>query len=92
MSRVIWKYEIETGAAKSIPVGAQFLSVQSQNDNVCAWYLVNPEEKEKELIDFYIINTGRYINTDDLKKMEFLGTVQTRQGVFVWHVFSSKRS
>lgn len=76
----IWKYEIGMSTTLVLPKFAKFLSVQKQNDSICAWFSVYPEA-EKEPRKFRLIGTGHDYKTEDYK---YLGTVQS--GEFVWHL------
>lgn len=66
-----------------MPEGAQILSAQIQNGEVCLWALVDTEKplKNKEI---RIYGTGHpYEYTDQDAK--YIGTVQLKS--FVWHIF-----
>lgn len=66
-----------------MPKRAMPLSVQVQDGQIYLWALCDPEgEVEKRL--FVTVGTGRSIN---LKTGNYVGTVQTSGGSFVWHVF-----
>ena len=64
---------------------SKVLSVQMQGDDICLWYLCNPEECMEER-KFCIHETEHEVgNGWDIK---FLGTVQNNG--LVWHVFEEE--
>lgn len=84
----IFKYIIES-TTKAITVHAKhtILSVQSQNDNICAWVLVDEETPKDTLIKFAVVPTGQEFDQDVKKEVKFLNTVQLHNGRLVLHVF-----
>lgn len=89
MSKVIWKFSIDTQpyTEAEMPKGAEILTVQSQFNEPEIWALVDPE-KEKETRRFAIIGTGHEIPdvvSRNFKK--YIGTYQLDNGNFVFHVF-----
>ncbi len=87
----IYKYEIDlikdvnpaSQALVEMPIGAKVLSVGSQKANtVCLWARVNTLTREKESRRFRIIGTGQECFRDI-----FIGTVEDKDGVHIWHVF-----
>lgn len=86
--KTIWKYIIYYGQNEyEMPKGAKILSAQLQDDNICIWALVEPEnEKEVRIIE--IFGTGwplDLVNTKDEDKYKFIVTIQ--RGGFVQHLF-----
>lgn len=85
----IYKYPLKVcgGQEITLPVGAKILSVQMQNETPCIWALVNTDARipkvEQKLIR--MIGTGH--NIQDPFILEYIGTIQTDGGQFVWHVF-----
>ncbi len=74
---------IETIQAILIPVGAKFLSVALQKENLCIWYECNPAmEKITRIIHMY--GTGHEVSN---KQLRFIGTVQLYNGDLVFHIF-----
>jgi hypothetical protein len=67
-----------------LPEGAKLLSVQMQFDIPCLWALVDEKAlfKRRKLT---VHGTGNPINSTD--NQTYLGTIQMREGQFVWHVF-----
>jgi hypothetical protein len=85
IEKSIWKFPLSGESCDLIemPKGAVTLSVQTQRGEICIWALVNPNaETEKRL--FVTVGTGRSIS---LSTGIYIGTVQTSDGFFVWHVF-----
>lgn len=82
--KVIHKYRISDYHWNvGMPAGAEILSVQSQNNEVTIWALVD-FGVEPEVREFRLIKTGQEFSPGNLK---FLGTVQLDQSTFVVHVF-----
>jgi hypothetical protein len=83
--KTIFKYSLEITDTQiiRIPKKSKILSVQTQNGIPCIWALV---ETNEEPVDrkIAVIGTG---NPFWLKEYDFLGTIQTRQGALVWHIF-----
>ncbi len=80
----IWKFPIEVTDEQSVemPVGAQPLSVQVQDDQVCIWALVDTEAKKEERL-VQIFDTGIPITDEG----DFIGTFQILKGVLAFHTF-----
>lgn len=90
MNKTIWKFELETTDNQKIqmPVGAEILTVQTQNETPCLWALVDPNEaKEDRFIE--IFGTGHPIGYDmdvDVDR-KYISTYQLHGGSLVFHVF-----
>ena len=69
-----------------IPKDAEILTVQRQKENACIWVLVNPDDP-KESRHFEIYGTGHSIYFDMGIERKYIGTFQTFDGDFVFHVF-----
>ena len=80
----VWKYPLKFRRNQELTLKrkSQILSVQFQEETLCLWALVEPDEIDA-LCKIHIIGTGFEIkeNLD-----YYIGTVQ--QGVYVWHVFA----
>jgi len=91
----IFKYQLHIEEARSstfehpIPKGAKFLSVQTQHEVPCIWFLVEPSNEE-EIRVFEIIGTG--IPCAVLSGDIYLGSFQLRGGSFIGHVFDITES
>lgn len=85
--RTIYKYPIAITEKQTmiLPAGAEFLSVQVQNNNLYAWVLLDTK-KPKESVNIRIYGTGHPIEDIKLKHIE---TIQIDS--FVWHVFIEVR-
>lgn len=88
--KTIWKYKLNVNDynAVIIPKGAIPLSVQVQDEVVCLWCLINPDEKENEERLFRMVGTGHLIED---KKLNYIGTFQLYNGGFVGHLFEVLR-
>lgn len=86
----IWKYQLtnarDTHTLK-IPEGALFLSLQTQREVPCLWFLVTPIAKLTERT-FVIYGTGWDIE-DFHPDARFRGTYQLSNGALVFHVFET---
>jgi len=88
----IWKYELSPGQQViKLPKGANILSVTAQEEVVCLWAFVTPEN-EPEMRVFRILGTGDLIN-NEFSELEFIGTVQldTLDNIVSLHVFEVRR-
>lgn len=86
----VYKYPLDGYADRQtieLPKGAQPLSVQFQNGQLCLWALVDTNlGLGRYTVQMY--GTGHEIDADDLPVgHEFLGTVQVSGGVLVFHLF-----
>lgn len=79
MSKVIYKYEVDT--IVTMPDKAEILTVQLQNGRPWIWALVDISEQLVER-NFNIIGTGWEIEEVNHK---YIATFQ--DGSYVWHVF-----
>lgn len=82
----IYKYRvpIADNFIIEMPLGAEILSFQSQNDVMNIWAAVWPNSSLEER-KFSTIGTGHDIDMVLVKK--FIGTTQIMNGKFVWHLF-----
>jgi len=87
MKRTIWKYDLEITDDQKItmPLGSEIFCAQSQNDVAQLWAVVNPNEPGIEIHHIKIFGTGHPI--DDTQKLNYIDTIQFRNGRLVWHVF-----
>ena len=71
--------------------GADFISVQLQNNKITLWYIF--KEEDLDLPEFehiiYCVPTGQVFDVD--KFTRYLGTV-IDSNQFVWHIFKGKGS
>jgi len=88
MEKTILKFELETTDNQIIemPVNAEILTVQTQNEVPCIWALVDPTKpKEKRFIE--VFGTGHDVHYDMGVGRNYLGTYQLHGGSLVFHVF-----
>lgn len=84
---VIWKYPLVIRGAQEIemPIGAQFLCVQVQQDKPCIWAQVDPDAGAA-VYQVFLVGTGHEVETQVSKRARYLGTVQMPYGL-VFHVY-----
>lgn len=85
-SRAIWKFSLPVRAEPTMlamPIGARILSVQTQQEEIRLWALVDPAE-DREARRFLVVATGQAF---DRCGKTYLGTVQTGGGVRVFHIW-----
>jgi len=89
--RTIWKCEIpfEDHFVLELPLKAEILCVQCQNEVPNFWVLVPDSEFEKEKRVFAMYGTGHEITRPNLR---YIGTFQGAGGRFVGHVFEMIQS
>lgn len=80
--KTIYKYTLNNVGIE-MPIGAEILTVQIQNDKPCIWAMVDPEA-EKKVRHFQVFGTGQPIPEVSMK---YIGTYQELGGSLVWHVF-----
>jgi hypothetical protein len=81
----IWKFPLEVVKEQkvSMPLGAEILSVQTQNIVPCMWAKVDPNAERVE-VSILTHGTGHVV---DPAVGLFLGTYQLAGGDLVFHVF-----
>lgn len=84
--KTIYKYplEIKDYQAIDMPIGAEILTVQTQNAIPCIWAMVDPDLASVKY-EFGLFGTGFQIS--DEFKGKYIGTYQLSDGAFVGHVF-----
>ncbi len=84
----IWKYQlaIEGEQAIEVPEGARFLSLIEQNERPTLYFLVDPQ-RHKATLTVGMLGTGQPAPDNLVDCAQYLGTVSTVAGRFVWHVF-----
>lgn len=89
--RTIYKYPItlEEDFDILMPVGAQFLTVQTQGEHGAPqmWWEVNTANPITERHSFRVYGTGWQMNPD--AHLRYLGTFQQENGRFVWHLYET---
>lgn len=82
--KTIHKYPLNAYPTQHyIPQDAEFLCVQTQNNEPMMWFLVDTT-KAKVQRNFALVGTGFKI---DFVNGEYRGTFQLDQGTLVFHVF-----
>lgn len=86
---VIWKYKLQCCSEQELelPLNAQILCVQVQNENPHLWVMCDPAEKRKETRVIYTFGTGHKF--EELSTRKYIGTFQLQGGKLVFHVFDS---
>jgi hypothetical protein len=86
--KTIWKFplDIEDKVRIPLPIGAEFLSVQVQNETLCLWALVDPDA-EKTMRYLSVYGTGHKIPDDPGR---YISTFQMLGGRLVFHAFEPK--
>ena len=81
----IWKFPIELANRQKVlmPEGANILCVQMQGAAACLWAVVQPT-RPKSARQIRTFGTGDPV---DEGSQRYIGTYQTGDGAFVWHVF-----
>lgn len=84
--KTVYKYnfEIADEVCIEMPLGADILCVQVQNDTPCIWALVDTEQPVQKRW-FSVYGTGHPAPNAYLR--EYVGTIQMMGGRLVWHVF-----
>jgi len=87
---VVWKFVLATiptdvrdRQVLEMPVGAQMLTVQMQDDLLCLWALVDPNAPRASYT-FRIAGTGHNIEEE---KLLYIGSVLLFNDTIVFHVF-----
>lgn len=83
----VYKYPIHVTDYQEIalPIGAQPLTVQSQNGSPFLWALVDPD-RDSEPFPLRIVGTGH--DFKDSSDWRYLSTFQMYNGSLVFHVFT----
>lgn len=86
--KTIWKYllKLTDGQNISFPIGAEFLDVQVQGDQICLWALVDPKAKT-EIRFIEIFATGSPVLYEMGVSRKHISTFQMKGGLFVYHAF-----
>ena len=83
---VIWKYPLQIKKVQvlQMPEGSQILCVQVQNNTPTLWACV---DDSAQIVDRSILMAGTGHEFHGFDASEYIGTVQTDGGSFVWHCF-----
>ena len=89
MKKVVYKYKLQiTKVIQEVvlPLGAQILCIKMQNDELCMWALVDPDQPYNEVVKIRCAGTGHEITED----VEYIDTVMLFDGALVFHFFKVK--
>lgn len=80
----IWKFPIPCADNElQLPIGAKILCAHPQGNSPHIWALVDPSQPtERRTIE--VIGTGHEMEEAE---RNYIDTIQTHDGMFVWHVF-----
>ena len=89
MNRIIYKYPLEVTDVRniSLPIGAEILTIQAQNETPCLWALIDPNEKAIEIRTIEIFGTGHPVGYDMGVSRKYISTFLLRGGQLVFHAF-----
>lgn len=84
----IWKFPLDLIHYQqvSMPEGARILSVQTQSERITLWALVDDTTPNTDWRTIEIVGTGHQLSE---APRSYIGTVQTHDGAFVWHLFTN---
>lgn len=85
MARCIYKYKISEIGTTLLPKDAEVLHVDYQMGNFCVWVTTDPANQDMVETKIQIVPTGGEVPASGFA--EYLGTVLTDGGRFVWHIF-----
>ena len=89
MKKVVYKYKLQiTKVIQEVvlPLGAQILCIKMQNDELCMWALVDPDQTYNEVVKIRCAGTGHEITED----VEYIDTVMLLDGELAFHFFKVK--
>ena len=89
MKKVVYKYKLQlTKVIQEVvlPQGAQILCIKMQNDELCMWALIDPDQTYNEVVKIRCAGTGHEITED----VEYIDTVMLLDGELVFHFFKVK--
>ena len=86
--KTIYKYPLFVTRTQDVrlPIGADILTIQVQNELPYIWALVDPMA-EKESVTIEIFRTGEQINFDMGADRVYISTFQVIDGTLVFHAF-----
>ena len=90
MKKVVYKYKLQiTKVIQEVvlPLGAQILCIKMQNDELCMWALVDPDQTCDEVVKIRCAGTGHMIEED---VEDYIDTVMLLDGALVFHFFKVK--
>lgn len=89
MNKKIYKYElnVETFQDVLLPIGAEILTIRSQNEIAYLYALVDPEQIEKENILIELYGTDETIQEDIGISRKYISTFEAFKGHMILHAF-----
>jgi hypothetical protein len=86
--QTIFKYTLNLGGSPiRMPVGAEILSVQAQDGDICLWARVDTSVREFEDRTFMAFGTGDQLPTR--LDLHYIGTAMSQGDRLVMHVFEN---
>ena len=100
----IWKFDVplQDKVYLKVPEGSRLLTVKAQGNCICAWFLVDVENKDVlDYVVLRVIGTGNpifeehtrdddYTVTGFLKQFEYISTVLLYEDSLVFHIFRER--
>lgn len=83
--KTIYKYRISNEMPVELPIGAKFLHLGMQNNQIIAWFEIRPQNHSEQRV-FKVYGTGHKITSS----APYLGTVF--DGPFVWHIYETTKN
>jgi hypothetical protein len=89
MNKTIYKYPLLVTDYQDVllPIGAEILTIQTQDQNACLWALADPNEPNKERRSIEIFGIGHLIHYGMGVSRKYISTFQLRGGSLVFHAF-----
>jgi len=84
----IYKYTLKVTPIQmlDLPLYSKILSVESQDEDIVLYAMVDTEQAKKWVTMIRIYGTGFQL-TKDIDEFNFLGTVKLDEGKLMFHVF-----
>ena len=73
-----------------VPVHSHHLDVQMQDNDICVWYVCDPDESINEKLVFRIVGTGWELPDDFINKHFWIKTIQ--HDGYIWHIFLKQQT
>lgn len=83
----VYKYKIPfvPNPKIKLPRHSKFLTVENQENNIVAYFAVDPLEKDEATVQFYIVATGEELPSE--KGFQYIKTISLHNGRVMLHVF-----
>jgi len=88
MNKTIYKYPLILidSQAVSLPIGSEILTIQTQEEMIYMWVLINPNENQNEIKHIEFFGTGYPISYDMGVSRKYISTFQMYDEL-VFHAF-----